>query len=87
MSKTNLLTVDVASHSVQGLKHNNEDSVGFFVPQTTPADSATTQTLSVETNSQLESKGIVLAVAATVRSAELSKHASNTAIKQLINDK
>ncbi len=86
MSKTNLLTVDVASHSVQGLKHNNEDSVGFFVPQTTPADSATTQTLSVETNSQLESKGIVLAVADGVSSAEAGKQASNTAIERFISD-
>ncbi len=71
MPKTSLLTVDIASHSIQGLKDNNEDAVGFSVPQE----------LSV-----LESKGIVLAVADGVSSAEAGKEASETAISRFLSD-
>ncbi|MDP7593174.1 MAG: bifunctional protein-serine/threonine kinase/phosphatase [Litorilituus sp.] len=71
MPKTNQLQVDIASHSIQGLKDNNEDGVGFFVP---------------EEPSVLESKGIVLAVADGVSSAEAGKEASNTAITRFLSD-
>ncbi len=71
MSKTNQLQVDIASHSVQGLKDNNEDAVGFLVPEELPV---------------LEGKGIVLAVADGVSSAEAGKEASNTAIKRFLSD-
>ncbi|GAA6170445.1 bifunctional protein-serine/threonine kinase/phosphatase [Colwellia sp. KU-HH00111] len=71
MSKTNQLQVDIASHSIQGLKDNNEDSVGFLVPQTV---------------SELENKGIVLAVADGVSSAEAGKEASKTAITRFLSD-
>jgi protein phosphatase len=71
MPETNRLQVDIASHSIQGLKDNNEDAVGFFVPQELPV---------------LEGKGIVLAVADGVSSAEAGKEASNTAITRFISD-
>ena len=71
MPKTNQLQVDIASHSIQGLKDNNEDAVGFFVPQEAAA---------------LEGKGIVLSVADGVSSAEAGKEASNTAITRFLSD-
>jgi len=71
MSKTSQLQVDIASHSIQGLKDNNEDAVGFFVP---------------EESSVLEGKGIVLAVADGVSSAEAGKEASDTAITRFLSD-
>ncbi len=71
MPKTNQLQVDIASHSIQGLKDNNEDAVGFLVPTE----------LSV-----LEGKGIVLAVADGVSSAEAGKEASHTAISRFLSD-
>jgi len=74
MTKTNQLHVDLASHSIQGLKEANEDAVGFFIPHE-------------DTNSQqLETKGIVLAVADGVSSAEAGKEASHTAITRFIDD-
>ena len=76
MTKTNLLQVDLASHSIQGLKEANEDAVGFLVPQED----------SEQKNRQLEAKGIVLAVADGVSSAEAGKEASHTAIKRFIDD-
>ncbi len=71
MTKTSQLVVDIASHSIQGRKDINEDSVGFCIP---------------EDALQLESKGIVLAVADGVSSAEAGKEASNTAINRYISD-
>jgi len=71
MSKTSQLQVDIASHSIQGLKDNNEDAVGFLVSK------------EVEV---LEAKGIVLAVADGVSSAEAGKEASDTAITRFISD-
>ncbi len=71
MTKANQLVVDIASLSIQGRKDINEDSVGFYIPE---------ETL------QLESKGIVLAVADGVSSAEAGKEASNTAINRYISD-
>lgn len=71
MPKTNQLQVDIASHSIQGLKDNNEDAVGFFVPQESEV---------------LEGKGIVLAVADGVSSAEAGKEASDTAITRFLSD-
>ncbi len=71
MTKANHLKVDLASHSIQGLKEVNEDAVGFFIP---------TEAL------PLESKGIVLAVADGVSSAEAGKEASHTAITRFVDD-
>ncbi len=71
MSKANQLHVDIASHSIQGLKDNNEDAVGFSVP---------------EEPAVLEAKGIVLAVADGVSSAEAGKEASETAISRFLSD-
>lgn len=71
MPKTNQLQVDIASHSIKGLKDNNEDAVGFFVPQEPEV---------------LEGKGIALAVADGVSSAEAGKEASNTAITRFLSD-
>jgi protein phosphatase len=76
MTKTNQLQVDLASHSIQGLKEANEDAVGFFIPQEDKD----------KNNRQLESKGIVLAVADGVSSAEAGKEASHTAITRFIDD-
>jgi protein phosphatase len=69
--KSTLLQVSIASKSIQGLKTDNEDSVGFFIP---------------EDNITLENKGIVLAVADGVSSAEAGKEASRTAISRYIED-
>lgn len=71
MPKTNQLQVDIASQSMQGLKDNNEDAVGFFVPEEPVI---------------LEGKGIVLAVADGVSSAEAGKEASETAITRFLSD-
>lgn len=71
MSETSQLQVDIASHSIQGLKDNNEDAVGFLVP---------------ETQEVLETKGVVLAVADGVSSAEAGKEASDTAITRFLSD-
>jgi len=71
MSKTSQLQVDIASHSIQGLKDNNEDAVGFLVPKE---------------QEELEAKGIVLAVADGVSSAEAGKEASDTAITRFLSD-
>ena len=71
MSETSQLQVDIASHSIQGLKDNNEDAVGFSVP---------------EESSVLEGKGIALAVADGVSSAEAGKEASETAITRFLSD-
>jgi len=71
MSKTSQLQVDIASHSIQGLKDNNEDAVGFLVPKEQEV---------------LETKGVVLAVADGVSSAEAGKEASDTAITRFLSD-
>ena len=71
MSETSQLQVDIASYSIQGLKDNNEDAVGFLVP---------------ETQEVLETKGVVLAVADGVSSAEAGKEASDTAITRFLSD-
>jgi protein phosphatase len=71
MPKANQLQVDIACHSIQGLKDNNEDTVGFLVP---------------DEHTVLEGKGIVLAVADGVSSAEAGKEASNTAISRFLSD-
>jgi protein phosphatase len=71
MTKNSQLSVDIASHSIEGRKNINEDAVGFFIPQEIR---------------QLESKGIVLAVADGVSSAEAGKEASNTAIERYLSD-
>jgi len=71
MKKTNQLVVNLASQSLQGLKEINEDAVGFFIP---------------EDELQLESKGIVLAVADGVSSAEAGKEASHTAITRYLTE-
>lgn len=71
MTKSNRLSINLASHSEKGLKEINEDAVGFFVP--------------VE-DRLLEGKGIILAVADGVSSAEAGKDASETAVKRFIDD-
>ena len=65
------LVVDAGSHSIAGIKPQNEDCVGFLVP---------------ENGHQLENKGIAIAVADGVSSAEAGKEASHTAVKNFIND-
>lgn len=70
-NKSKNLTITLASHSTRGLKEINEDAVGFFSPQE---------------ERQLEGKGIVLAVADGVSSAEAGKDASETAVKRFIED-
>ncbi|ACA86904.1 bifunctional protein-serine/threonine kinase/phosphatase [Shewanella woodyi] len=71
MQITNGLHIDLASHTQQGLKEINEDAVGFFVPNETRL---------------LDNKGVLLAVADGVSSAEAGKDASATAVTRFIND-
>ncbi len=70
MSATSL-KVNIASASIQGLKNINEDAVGFYIPSEAHL---------------LQSKGIILAVADGVSSAEAGKEASHTAISRYIDD-
>jgi len=65
------LTVEIGSHSTKGIKKENEDFVGNFIP---------------ENIHQLENKGIALAVADGVSSAEAGKEASETAVTNFIAD-
>jgi len=66
-----LLKVQIGSHSIKGLKQQNEDYVGSFIPENTL---------------QLESKGIAAALADGVSSAEAGKEASETAVGNFVED-
>jgi len=65
------LTVEIGSSTTKGVKKENEDFVGSFIP---------------ENIHQLENKGIALAVADGVSSAEAGKVASETAVTNFIGD-
>jgi len=65
------LVVEVGESSIQGVKAENEDFVGSFIPTS---------------DHQLENKGIALAVADGVSSAEAGKEASETAVNNFIED-
>ncbi len=65
------LCVNLITGSVQGLKSDNEDYVGHYIPQDT---------------SQLLNKGIAVAVADGVSSAEAGKEASITAVTRFVED-
>ncbi len=65
------LQIDVGSYSICGLKKENEDFIGSFVPQNAR---------------QLAQKGICLVVADGVSSAEAGKEASQTAVQNFIED-
>ena len=71
MNNNNLLNIELASHSIRGLKEINEDSVGYLSP--------TNETLRNE-------KGVVLVVADGVSSAEAGKAASEMAVNRFIED-
>jgi serine/threonine protein phosphatase PrpC len=71
MSDTVGLSVNLVTSTVQGLKSDNEDCVGFFIP---------------EESQQLTNKGIAVAVADGVSSAEAGKEASATAISRFVGD-
>ncbi len=70
-SKASSLLVDIGSHSIKGVKAENEDFVGSYTP---------------ENLLQLENKGIAVAVADGVSSAEAGKEASETAVTNFIED-
>ena len=65
------LKVQIGSHSIKGTKEQNEDFVSSFIP----AD-----------HLQLETKGIAVALADGVSSAEAGKEASETAVSNFIED-
>lgn len=65
------LVVQMGLYSVRGLKQQNEDYVGSFIP---------------ENPLQLENKGIAAALADGVSSAEAGKEASHTAVGNFIHD-
>ncbi len=69
--ESSFLVVEVGSCSIKGLKPQNEDFVASFIPQN---------------NHQLENKGVAVAVADGVSSAEAGKEASETAVKNFIED-
>ena len=66
-----LLGVQIGQTSIKGEKDQNEDFVGSFIP---------------ENELQLENKGIAAALADGVSSAEAGKEASETAVKNFIED-
>ncbi len=68
---TERLTVDAGACSTPGIKSQNEDFVGFNVP-TDPL--------------QLNQKGVAIAVADGVSSAEAGREASETAVNNFIED-
>lgn len=70
-SETTYLSVEIGQCTTKGVKEQNEDHVGSFVP-----------TASI----QLENKGIALAVADGVSSAEAGREASQTAVNNFIED-
>jgi protein phosphatase len=65
------LQVAVGSFSIAGIKSQNEDCVGFLCPEDTH---------------QLSRKGIAVAIADGVSSAEAGKEASFTAVNNFIQD-
>ncbi|WP_196138583.1 bifunctional protein-serine/threonine kinase/phosphatase [Aliikangiella sp. G2MR2-5] len=71
LATTSQLTLTIGQYSERGVKEENEDFVGSFTP---------------ENIHQLESKGIAIALADGVSSAEAGKVASKTAVEQFIED-
>jgi len=70
MHLTSGLRVSVGQISEKGLKHQNEDSVGFYIPD----------------EPVLTVKGMVAIVADGVSSAEAGKEASETCVKNFLSD-
>jgi len=70
MHLTSGLRVSVGQVSNKGLKHQNEDSVGFYIPE----------------EPVLTVKGMVAIVADGVSSAEAGKEASETCVKNFLSD-
>ena len=68
---TNDLQVEVGLESVAGVKADNEDFVGFHVP---------------EDKRKLQNKGVAIALADGVSTAEAGSEASRTAVSQFISD-
>lgn len=66
-----VLKVQIGSYSIKGVKEQNEDYVSSFIP---------------EDLLQLENKGIAVALADGVSSAEAGKEASETAVSNFIED-
>ncbi len=69
--KSSSLKVRLGHYSIKGEKAENEDFVGSLIP---------------ENARQLESKGVAIALADGVSSAEAGKEASETAVNNFIND-
>lgn len=65
------LVVDIGSYSIAGIKPQNEDCVGFVVP---------------EDSNKLENKGVAIAIADGVSTAEAGKEASHTAVNNFLSD-
>ncbi len=65
------LEIDIGSYSIKGVKEQNEDFVGSFIP---------------ENAHQLENKGVAIALADGVSSAEAGKEASETAVTNFVDD-
>ena len=65
------LNVDIGSYSIAGIKPDNEDCVGFHIP---------------EDNHKLETKGIAVAIADGVSTAEAGREASQTAVQNFLSD-
>jgi len=70
MHLTSGLRVSVGQISEKGLKHQNEDSVGYYIPE----------------EPVLTIKGMVAIVADGVSSAEAGKEASETCVKNFLSD-
>lgn len=65
------LKVNIGCHSIAGIKPQNEDCVGFLVP---------------EDKHKLENKGIAVAIADGVSTAEAGQEASETAVNNFLSD-
>ncbi len=71
LEETSSLEVSVGHYSIKGIKEENEDHVGSYIP---------------DDHRRLESKGVAVAVADGVSSAEAGREASQTAVNNFIQD-
>jgi len=73
MSK--MLTVNIGQTSIAGIKPENEDFLGSYIPSTETEDLA-----------QLESKGITVAIADGMSGSDGGKEASQVSVSQFLSD-
>lgn len=74
-SASKQLSIDIGQASTAGVKPENEDFLGFYVPSETTEDAV-----------QLDSKGITIAIADGMSGSDGGKEASQVSVRQFIDD-